>query len=137
MKALTLWQPWASLVAIGAKEIETRSWQTRYRGKLAIHAAKRKPELADDETGKYMMDALASENVVWSMLPLGAIVAICELVDCYPVEELWPDLTSMEYEQAFGNYSAGRFAWELGVVKMVDPPIPARGFQGLWEWRDA
>lgn len=40
MKALSLWQPWASLVAIGAKTIETRSWSTSYRGPLAIHAAK-------------------------------------------------------------------------------------------------
>ncbi len=43
MKAITLWQPWASLVAIGAKTIETRSWATSYRGPLAIHAAARKP----------------------------------------------------------------------------------------------
>lgn len=40
MKAITLTQPWATLVAIGAKRIETRSWATRYRGPLAIHAAK-------------------------------------------------------------------------------------------------
>lgn len=39
MKALTLWQPWASLIAVGAKTIETRSWSTTYRGPLAIHAA--------------------------------------------------------------------------------------------------
>ena len=40
MKALTLTQPWASLVACGAKTIETRSWRTPYRGPVAIHAAK-------------------------------------------------------------------------------------------------
>src|SRR5258708_5270609 len=50
VKALTLWQPWASLIAVGAKTIETRSWSTSYRGPLAIHAAKRKPdtELLED-----------------------------------------------------------------------------------------
>lgn len=47
MKAVTLWQPWASLVAIGAKTIETRSWATSYRGPLAIHAAARKPAVPD------------------------------------------------------------------------------------------
>lgn len=41
MKAITLWQPWASLIACGAKTIETRSWGTPYRGPLAIHASKR------------------------------------------------------------------------------------------------
>ena len=39
-KALTIAQPWATLVAIGAKQIETRSWQTNYRGDIAIHAGK-------------------------------------------------------------------------------------------------
>ncbi len=51
MKALTLWQPWASLIAIGAKSIETRSWATPYRGRLAIHAAARKPEVWMMEDG--------------------------------------------------------------------------------------
>lgn len=42
MKAISLWQPWATLIATGAKQIETRSWATSYRGPIAIHAAKRK-----------------------------------------------------------------------------------------------
>src|SRR5690348_17556570 len=50
MKALTLTQPWASLVAIGAKRIETRSWSTSYRGPLAIHAAKGFPKSAQEFT---------------------------------------------------------------------------------------
>ena len=41
VKAITIWQPWASLVAVGAKTMETRSWPTKYRGPIAIHAAQR------------------------------------------------------------------------------------------------
>jgi len=41
MKAISLWQPWATLISIGAKRIETRSWETLYRGSIVIHAAKR------------------------------------------------------------------------------------------------
>ncbi len=41
MKAITIWQPWASLLACGAKQYETRSWATSYRGPIAIHAAKK------------------------------------------------------------------------------------------------
>ena len=44
IKALTLWQPWASLIAWGEKQYETRSWSTEYRGLLAIHASKRETE---------------------------------------------------------------------------------------------
>ncbi len=41
MKAITIWQPWASLIACGAKKFETRSWATNYRGPIAIHVAKK------------------------------------------------------------------------------------------------
>ncbi len=43
MKAITIWQPWASLIACGAKKYETRSWATNYRGPIAIHAARLNP----------------------------------------------------------------------------------------------
>lgn len=48
MKALSLTQPWASLIAIGAKRVETRSWSTNHRGPVAIHAAKGFPKFARD-----------------------------------------------------------------------------------------
>jgi hypothetical protein len=48
MKAITIWQPWASLKACGAKEFETRSWATSYRGPIAIHAAAKKPPKQGD-----------------------------------------------------------------------------------------
>jgi len=43
MKAITIHQPYASLIACGAKIYETRSWATKYRGKIAIHAGKSDP----------------------------------------------------------------------------------------------
>jgi hypothetical protein len=46
MKALSLWQPHATLVAIGAKPYETRSWETSYRGPLAIYATVNFPKQA-------------------------------------------------------------------------------------------
>lgn len=39
MKAITIWQPWAEFIAAGVKHNETRSWATKYRGPIAIHAA--------------------------------------------------------------------------------------------------
>ena len=58
MKVLTLTQPWATLVAIGAKRIETRSWSTKYRGPLAIHAAKGFPAWAKDMCGSLLVTGL-------------------------------------------------------------------------------
>lgn len=133
MRGLTLWQPWASLVAIGAKNYETRSWKTDYRGPLAIHAAKRKPELPPDVlAAKTMMDELAAADVVWAFLPTGSFVATCRLIDCFPVEEFWSELHELENEQHFGNWSAGRFGWELSDIRLLDPPVKFSGSQGLW-----
>lgn len=144
MKALTLTQPWATLVAIGAKHIETRSWSTNYRGALAIHAAKgwkrEDMEFALDypcrgELIKAKVETLAD-------LPRGAVVAIAQLTDVKRIcdtlsNRLMPwDLYSgvvEEPERAFGDYSDGRFAWLLEDVRPLPEPIYASGALGLWE----
>lgn len=132
MRGLTLWQPWASLVAIGVKNYETRSWKTDFRGLLAIHAAKRRPVYMGGETEKIMLHELNAEGIGWMELPLGAFVATCQLIDCFPVEDLWPELRELENEQHFGNWGAGRFAWALTDIRRVDPPLKHSGNQGLW-----
>lgn len=106
MKALSLWQPWATLIAIGEKRVETRGWETRYRGRLAIHAAKkwnreleelceigpisdalrRDPELAR-RLGPPEEDRLGLTR----FLPLGCIVATCRIVACLPTPRQTPD----------------------------------------------
>lgn len=93
MKFLTIRQPWASLIAVGAKTIETRPFSTKYRGPLAIHAGKAKPSRDlvrmgqwltrwDYGEGRYVMsDGLGK----WVALPLGAVVAVCDLIDVVPI----------------------------------------------------
>ncbi len=133
MKALTIWQPWAAFIAAGVKQFETRHWPTSYRGNLAIHAAKRwtKKELSilntlclrhPGDLGDYQ----------YKQLPLGCIVAAVRLVDVHRVEDLREELDLLELD--LGDYSDGRFAWEMEVVKLPPEPIPARGQQGLWNW---
>lgn len=87
MKALTLTQPWATLVAIGAKSIETRSWKTNYRGPLAIHAGKGLGGMKADEfvrlcSSEPFRSALGSEG---DLLARGVIVATCELLEVLPI----------------------------------------------------
>lgn len=94
MKTLTLHQPWASLVALGVKTIETRSWSTSYRGPLAIHAGLRKPGfddmrtvVASHEAWNRWVAAGHIERASCHVLPgpLGAVVATATLVDCVPI----------------------------------------------------
>lgn len=89
MKAITLTQPWATLVAIGAKRIETRPWSTKYRGPLAIHAGKgigpvgRRRDMISLCTSSPFAEALDAAGI-WPFsaidhFPYGKIVAICTL----------------------------------------------------------
>jgi activating signal cointegrator 1 len=157
MRTITLTQPWATLIAIGAKRIETRSWATSYRGPLAIHAAKGLGPLGGNGLNRLahlcfvepfhsvltqVYGDLSAEELR-DLLPLGAIVAVCDLVDCVSTDlfssvqrgtEIWqvpPGNMSREY--SFGDYSPGRFAWLLSNIRALPEPIPAKGALGLWD----
>lgn len=133
MKALSLLQPWATLIAIGAKRIETRSWSTNYRGPLAIHAGKAFPAAtrAMSLQAPFVEELLVGGVYGTRDLPLGAIVAVCTLADCEPIGGKY---LVGEPERSFGDFSPGRFAWRLEDVRRLDPPIPANGALSLWEW---
>lgn len=131
MKALTLTEPWASLVACGAKYYETRSWRTAYLGALAIHAAKGFPAWARDLANCQRVRQLVGISYVY---PVGCVVATCRLADCVPVESL---LALSAQEEMFGNYERGRFAWVLTDVRPLTEPMPAKGSLGLWEWEQS
>jgi hypothetical protein len=148
MKALTLTQPWAQLVAIGAKKIETRSWNTYYRGPLAIHAAKGFPGWARQMCyGKFFLEALFDDyDGRWQSLPTGMIVATCELVHVLKIDTRIESSTTKfvtrsglqwslgARERAFGDYSLGRYIWLLDDIELLPEPIPAKGALGLWEF---
>lgn len=157
MKAITLYQPWATLVAIGAKKIETRNWATKYRGPLAIHAGKN--PIYIDRHGEnyicedhYFAEVLIQAGILHlldiypNIMPLGAIIATCELIECSRIDA-WnpkPDMRGWqsgiyyweysEQEKAFGNYKPGRYMWFLANIKPLKIPIQVKGARRLWEW---
>lgn len=140
MKAITIIQPWATLIALGEKKFETRSWRTHYRGSIAIHAGKQ----IDLEalTINEIKDALVRNGITdWTKLPVGAVLAIAELKDCQKSVDTWTDGYILENgvyiyhpEYEFGDFTPGRFAWEMTDVKQLSEPIEAKGRQGLWNW---
>ncbi len=143
MKAIIIWQPWASLLVSGRKKYETRSWATSYRGPIAIHAAKRPVRqtidalVADRGAGWLTLDyfdSLFMRPGELNQLPTGAIVGTAILTRCNLVTEAFvAKLTPMEL--ALGDFTLGRYAWEFHGMIPVDLPVPAKGMQGLWEWR--
>jgi activating signal cointegrator 1 len=135
MKCLSLWQPWASLIEVGAKTIETRSWSTRYRGPIAIHAAKRwsrdQLDFCRWSQVEHALRGMISmpRRPPREALPFGVIVAVADLVDCYEIDAV--NLPSSPTERAFGDYTPGRFAWQLANIRAV-PYVPLCATQGLF-----
>lgn len=118
MKAITVRQPWARCVAIGAKNVENRGRATAYRGPLAIHAAKA-PDVAGDRDER--VRRLYGEDP-----RLGAPVgAVATLADCHQASPIWPTCCGEWAEPLYG----GKPAWHLvleGAV-LLDHPVYARG----------
>lgn len=173
MRVITLTAPYGSLIALAArhpelgKHIETRGWRTSYRGPLAIHQAKGLRPVG----GKRGLIELLSTEPFWSALreefavqlddqrhypgdaetianelPMGAIVAVCELRDVRIIgvqlngvptisaDDMLSLTPILGNERAFGDYSAGRYAWLLADIRALPEPIPVKGALGLWEY---
>jgi hypothetical protein len=120
--AISLWQPYASFIAIGAKPYETRHWVAprRFIGqRIAIHAAKRR--MSKDDLEWWSM--VSGQSLV---PPVGAFVCTAVLAAILPAVRVPPD--------DYGDYSEGRFAWHLTDIEPIEPAIPGRGAQGFWMW---
>lgn len=134
MKALTIRQPYATLIMLGVKQFETRRWRTEYRGPLVIHAAQLGGATSTDALMRLerrlglMPTTLAEKDY-----PLGALLGVVTLDECLPISpRLIAALTPIE--KALGWYQDGGFVWDLaraGRVRFA-APIPCGGRLGLW-----
>jgi activating signal cointegrator 1 len=139
IKAISLWEPWASLIRAKAKTYETRSWATSYRGPLLICAAK------GGLCRRDLLDFLDDANAQAALLPLlpasrervsvldllhGRAAALVDLTDCIPTMRL--PFENYYKEKDYGNYALGRFAWKLENIRAINT-FPAKGRQGLFD----
>lgn len=154
IKAITLHQPWASLIAVGAKPFETRDWHPPrwlIGQRIAIHAGKTLRAIIEAqreplEMDQAIADALDLPIARWRNLPLGAVVCTAKLAGAYKSAGIGTDLvwiaqsvrgsaeTPIIKPDYVGDYSRGRWLWYLTDVERLDPPVPARGAQGFWDW---
>jgi hypothetical protein len=132
MKALTVYQPWASLECLGLKGTETRSWSTSYRGPLAIHAGVKWNDYLR-ERQRELHSYLVRHGALGlpGDLPRGVILAVGSLVDCLQVTEGNQTMFSA-FDRIAGDLSLGRWAWVLEDVRPLRHPVPCRGMQGIW-----
>lgn len=131
MQALTICQPYPFLILLPAsderrKRVENRTWPTKYRGPLAIHAGKSTQWL--DTDGSLLPEE--SEKLVF-----GAVVGICNLVECLHIDTA----RKLPDENVYGwvkyhPHAEGPFCWILDYAHPLPAPVAATGKQGLWDW---
>lgn len=122
MKAITLWQPWASAIDLGMKRVETRGWKTSYRGELVICAATRPLDPVGKEVAKrFAIPAMS----------LGCALCVVELYECIDATIAHAFINDME--RLLGNYAVGRWAWRTRDLRKLRVPVPVVGHQRLFE----
>jgi hypothetical protein len=123
VKALTICQPYAEFIVRGQKRVENRTWPTKHRGQMYIHAGKSREWFDDDE---HLIREFGR------MPPFGAVVAIANLIDCVPYNntsfDKYPWLAKHEHAN-------GPWCWILDRITPIGP-WPYRGAQGLFDIND-
>jgi len=122
MKALTIKQPWASLIAWGVKDIENRDWPTKQRGTLAIHSSARMAEedmLAACDMMRGFVPKFSARIFRTETFPIGSILGVVDIVGC---------VTSSNSPWFVGSHG---FALKNAVK--FKTPIPCKGALGFWE----
>jgi len=117
--ALSVRQPWASLIILGLKSVEIRSWPTSHRGPLFIHAAKTLDERA---LGRFRL----------SDVPTGALIGVVDLIGVEPfTPATWRKLAPEHLDT--GPFTLGLYAWTLADPRPLQQPVPWRGDRSLFE----
>lgn len=135
MKAISLWQPWASLWLSPMKIHETRHWKTSYRGPLLVHAAQRLVSDCGEEVDELCIKKFGA---CWRReLPRGALLGIVQLVSMISSDEFGPVMRPDSPNFLCGNWEPGRWGWQRDDEFYVLPhPIPYKGRQGFFDVPD-
>jgi hypothetical protein len=116
MKVIVIRQPWAWLIVNGFKDIENRTWATRYRGPLLIQASARTP--TQGEMDEFRVFARRRGVQLPEVFELGGIVGIACLEDCV--------------EKSRSKWFEGPVGWVLSKPKKL-PFVPLKGQLGLFD----
>lgn len=135
MKAISLLQPWASLIVMGAKQFETRSWGTKHRGMLLIHASQSMKPVNRELNMDFQQEFFHLQIPKYEDLPFGAIIGKVYLANVFKTQVIANSLS--DQEKAFGDFTYGRYAWELKQPVMFEKPIPYKGSLSLWDFPDS
>lgn len=128
MKVISIKQPYASLIANGYKEYEFRTWKTKFRGEIYIHAS-----LGID---KKAMEKYKDLNLIY---PKGAIIAKVHITDCILINDEFRKILSKKnkygiYDHII-NSNEDDYAFKIEDVEKIDN-IEAKGQLGIWNYNN-
>lgn len=156
MYVISLWQPYAQLIADEVKRAETRHWAPPdwlIGDRIAIHAGKRQPtrkELTEEFPNEVHKEMTQRYGTAWTKtIPYGALVAIARLDGFIQITSMSEKgffakglLTNQEFTKtisvtyptdSFGHYTVGRYIWQLNDIYKLKTPQPELGQQGWWK----
>lgn len=126
MKAITIKQPWASLIAAGVKDIENRDWPTKFRGIVAIHSSARmsKDDMEDAcDMMRGFVPHFSSARFQQDKFPTGVILGTVEIVGCV--------------RESNSPWFVGDYGFEIQNAVRFASPIPCKGALGFWDVPEA
>lgn len=155
MYAITFIEPWATLIRLGVKSIETRTWAPPSRDlldtRIAIHAGKKLERNPGPVIERVLAERLGPN---WRKeLPLGQVVATARLAGWVRVRDFEP-VAGLALHHPYsevgctqgrgstpvdpwGDFRPSRWLWFLADVRPLDRPVAARGYQGFWKWDES
>ena len=125
MKVITIKQPWATLIAKGYKEYEFRTWKTKYRGDILIHAGK--------QINKKLIEKFKSYNLEY---PTGKIIAKARLTDCVEVNDTFRKKVIPKNPLVYDGIkdkSWNGYAFKLENITEIKP-VDINGKLSLWDY---
>ena len=126
MKVLSIKEPFATLIKDKVKIYETRSWKTKYRGEIYIHASLSASKAENIEIAKKYLKSKTNP---------GYILCRCELEDCILMDKDFINYINNETTEAdYGRFEEGRYAWKIKVIEVLQNPIKAKGQLGIWNY---
>lgn len=124
MKAITIKQPFASLIIEGYKEYEFRTWRTKFRGDILIHAGKGVDKKAMEKYKHLVSDC-----------PSGCMLGIVTITDCIKIDdearEMFKD--NIVYDNVVNNKDWDGFGFKIENIRKVEN-TPANGKLSLWDF---
>ena len=137
MKAITIKQPFASLIVEGIKDIENRTWKTNLRGRVLIHAGAKSADFLDSQLADHIYDFIrrtSKSGKDWSGYPFSAIIGSVEIVDCVEYHKsIWAEKSIDIYEQFSLDRHEAIYNWVLANPIKFHEPIPCKGRLSFWE----